>query len=85
MRSVVQVNSPNTGANTNNYGFDNDGNLITLADENGHTTQYSFDLANERTAATLPDGSLTESRSYDANGNLTSLAHFSGEDNEVRV
>jgi YD repeat-containing protein len=27
---------------------------------------------------TLPDGSLTESRSYDAAGNLLSLKHFNG-------
>ncbi|MFP5226056.1 MAG: RHS repeat-associated core domain-containing protein, partial [Acidobacteriota bacterium] len=78
LRSVVQINGPSTGNNTNHYGFDNDGNLISLGDENGHSTQYSFDLFNERTSTTLPDGSLTESRTYDANGNLQALTHFSG-------
>ena len=78
LRSVVQLNSPNTGNNTNNYGFDNDGNLISLGDENGHTTQYSFDLFNDRISTTLPDGSVNESRTYDNNGNLLSVTHFSG-------
>ena len=44
----------------------------------GHTTQSSFDLLSERTGSTLPDGSSTESRTYDPNGNLVSLTHFSG-------
>jgi YD repeat-containing protein len=78
LRTVVQLNSPNTGNNTTNYGYDNDGNLITLSDENGHTTQNAFDLAYEMTSKTLPDGSSTESLSYDNNGNLSSLTHFSG-------
>jgi YD repeat-containing protein len=35
-------------------------------------------LFNEPLSKTLPDGSLTETRTYDAAGNLTSLLHFNG-------
>jgi RHS repeat-associated protein len=38
----------------------------------------SFDQLYRLTAKVLPDGSLTETRRYDAAGNLTSLTHFNG-------
>jgi YD repeat-containing protein len=38
----------------------------------------SFDQLYRLTAKVLPDGSLTETRQYDAAGNLTSLTHFNG-------
>ena len=78
LKTVVQLNSPNTGNNTNTYGYDNDGKLSTLSDENDHTTQNAFDLAYEMTSKVLPDGSSTERHGYDDNGNLNSLTHFSG-------
>jgi RHS repeat-associated protein len=78
LKTVVQLNSPNTGSNTNTYGYDNDGNLITLSDENGHTTQNAFDLAYEEVSKTLPDASSTETRTYDNNGNLATVTHFNG-------
>jgi YD repeat-containing protein len=65
-------------ANTTIYGYDAKGNAITLQDANTHTSQQNFDLLGELTNKTLPDGSLTESRQYDNNGNLTSLTHFNG-------
>src|SRR6185437_14720682 len=45
---------------------------------NGHATQNSFDVLLEPVSKTLPDGSLTETRTYDAAGNLLSLKHFNG-------
>src|SRR5579862_7825280 len=78
LTSVVQVNSPNSSANTTVVGYDADGNPITLEDANTHTMASSFDLLNELTGKTLPDGSLTETRQYDLAGNLTSLVHFNG-------
>jgi len=78
LKTVVQTNSPNSPKNTNAYGYDNGGNLNSLADENGHTTLNAFDLLYNLTSKTLPDGSLTETRSYDAAGNLVSLTHFNG-------
>lgn len=41
-------------------------------------TQNGYDLLSEPVTQLLPDGSLTESRSYDAAGNLTALRHFNG-------
>ena len=73
LQTVVQVNSPNTSANTTVVGYDADGNPITLEDANTHSTASSFDLLGELTGKTLPDGSLTETRNYDTAGNLTSL------------
>jgi RHS repeat-associated protein len=78
LTSVVQVNSPNSPANTTTVGYDADGNPITLEDANLHTTVSNFDLLGEVTAKTLPDATLTETRQYDQNGNLTSLTHFNG-------
>ncbi len=49
-----------------------------LEDANTHATVQSFDLADELTAKTLPDATLTESRTYDNNGNLASVTHFNG-------
>ncbi|MGD0470655.1 MAG: DUF2341 domain-containing protein [Terriglobales bacterium] len=78
LTSAIQVDSPNSPANTNVYGYDVDGNVITLDDANSHTTAKSFDLLNEPIATTLPDGTLTESRTYDQNGNLATVTHFNG-------
>ena len=78
LASAVQVNSPNTNANTTIYGYDANGNPITFQDANTHTTVNSFDLLSELSAKTLPDGTLTESRTYDNNGNLATLTHFNG-------
>ena len=51
---------------------------IVLEDANTHTTASLFDLASEMTQKTLPDGSLTEARTYDNNGNLSTITHFNG-------
>ena len=59
-------------------GYDADGNPITLEDANTHTTASLFDLAGELAQKTLPDGSLSETRMYDNNGNLSSVTHFNG-------
>jgi RHS repeat-associated protein len=78
LKTVVQVNSPNTSNNTNSYGYDNLGDLAGLTDENLHTTQNAFNVLTEPISKTLPDGTLAETRQYDAAGNLTSLTHFNG-------
>ena len=76
--STIQVDSPNSPANTTAFGYDVDGNVISSEDANSHTTTLGFDLLNEPIATTLPDGTLQESRFYDNNGNLSSVAHFNG-------
>lgn len=78
LQKVIEVNSPNSPANTALYGFDGDKNLINWTDANGHTTAAAYDLLSEPTSKTLPDGTLAETRTYDQNGNLLSLTHFSG-------
>jgi YD repeat-containing protein len=78
LQTVVEVNSPNTSANTTSYGYDPLGDLTGLTDANGHTTQNSFDLLSELTGTTLPDGTLGETRTYDTAGNLLSRKHFNG-------
>jgi RHS repeat-associated protein len=78
LASVVQVNSPNSNAKTTAFGYDADGNPITFQDANSHTSIENYDLLNEATAKTLPDGTLTETRQYDSNGNLSSVTHFNG-------
>lgn len=49
-----------------------------MTDANSHSTQYGYDLLRRWTGTTLPDNQSSESRGYDAEGNLTSLTHFSG-------
>jgi RHS repeat-associated protein len=78
LKTVVQLNHPNPSNNTNTFGYDPLGNLTALTDENLHTTQNVFDLFNEPVSKTLPDQTLTETRQYDAAGNLVSLTHFNG-------
>jgi RHS repeat-associated protein len=79
LKSVVQVNSPNSGQNTTSYNYDPNGNLILSTNANGHATSDSFDLLGDLTGKTLPDGANSEARTYDAAGNLLSLKHFNGD------
>lgn len=44
-----------------------------------HTTQDAYNLLYEPVSTTLPDGTSTETRKYDAQGNLTSLTNFNGD------
>ncbi len=78
LQNVVQVDSPNAPNNITAYGYDNEGNLNSVRDVNGHSTLYTFDLLSELKFTTLPDKQLSESRNYDQAGNLRSLTHFSG-------
>ena len=52
--------------------------LAEAAHTGSHTTTGSFDLLGEVTGNTLPDATLTETRQYDQNVNLTSLTHTNG-------
>jgi RHS repeat-associated protein len=78
LKTVVEVDSPNTSNNTSSYAYDNDGNQASMTDENGHTTASTFDVLSRLASKILPDGSLTETRQYDTDGNLLSLTHFNG-------
>jgi RHS repeat-associated protein len=78
LQSVTQTNSPNAPNNVTSYGYNVLGDLTGLNDANSHLTENRFDLLSQPVSKTLPDGSLTETRQYDAAGNLTSLTHFNG-------
>lgn len=52
--------------------------FITFQDANSHTSIEDYDLLSELTQKTLPDGTLTETRTYDNNGNPVTVAHFNG-------
>ena len=78
LKTVTQLNHPNTAHNTNQYGYDPLGNLTGLTDERSDTTSNLYDLLNQLTQKTLPDQTHTETRAYDAAGNLVALTHFNG-------
>ena len=85
LTSVVQLNHPNPSNNTNVYGYDVLGDLTSVADENGNTTQNSFDMYREPVSKTLPDGSLTETRQYDADGDLNLKNSFQWQNDDVHI
>jgi len=78
LKTVVQVNSPNSPQNTNQYSYDLLGNLTNLTDERGNTTVNAFNVLYEPTQKILPDNTLYETRTYDEAGNLSQLTHFNG-------
>ena len=57
------------GARTTTIARDPTLNLISLTDDNGHATSFSYDGANRLSRVTDPKGNLVE-HTYDANGNL---------------
>ena len=51
------------------YTYDDDGNLLTATDANGHTTTYVYNARDEVVSVTDPMDRVT-SYGYDAEGNL---------------
>jgi len=78
LTGVIEVNSPNSGSNTESYSYDADGNLLTWTDPKGHSTTASYNDLGYPIGLTLPDGNTSEARQFDADGNLTSYTHFNG-------
>lgn len=61
---------------TTSFGYDADGNTVSVTDANGHTTTATFDLQQRRLTQTVPrDGtrSYTTRWSYDPAGNVTAI------------
>ncbi|MGH8613902.1 MAG: hypothetical protein ACREYF_18235 [Gammaproteobacteria bacterium] len=54
------------------YGYDANGNRITLTDGRGHETSFAFDALNRLLASTDPEHGITE-YTYDALDNLTQV------------
>ena len=63
LQSVTQTNSPNAPNNVTSYGYNVLGDITGLTDANSHLTENAFDLLSQPISKTLPDGSLTETRS----------------------
>lgn len=55
------------------YGYDNEGNVNSVTDPNGHTIGYSYDPLNRLITITQP-GSVVTAYTYDAHGNLKTAA-----------
>jgi RHS repeat-associated protein len=52
------------------FGYDANGDVTSMTDDNGHTWTYTYDAAGNQTSASTPEGETTSS-SYDAAGYLT--------------
>ncbi len=59
------------------YGYDNDGNIASVIDNEGNTTMYDYDPLNRLTTVTQP-GNAVSSYGYDTHGNLVSVSDAEG-------
>lgn len=62
---------------TTSYGYDEDGNRVSVTDPDGHTTRYDVDAAGRTTAETDPIGNTTR-RTYTAAGRAASVVTGTG-------
>lgn len=63
-------------ANVTSYGYDADGNQISVTDANGHETTSTYSYLGRRTSTTVPRSAtkkLTTRWSYDYSGNTTAV------------
>ena len=58
--------------NPTQFGYDQNGNVISETDPLGNTSTYTYDSNNHRTSVTDPLGNTT-SYAYDANGNMSRI------------
>ncbi len=65
----VKITDPLGGATE--YAYDAEGNLESVADQNGHVTRFTFDADDEQTKVERPGGSVEET-SYDEAGQVIS-------------
>ena len=63
------------GTGTSTYTYDQLDRLTETKDGHGDTTSYEYDLANEQTKITYPNGKAV-TRSYDSNGRLKSVTDW---------
>ncbi|HEY8504671.1 MAG TPA: hypothetical protein VIL46_08820, partial [Gemmataceae bacterium] len=71
-----QMERPRTG-----YDYDRHGNLVSIADANGHVTRFFYDDRNRRVGRELPavgGVAAAESRAYNAFGDLDVAYDFAG-------
>jgi RHS repeat-associated protein len=67
-----RLSAATTGTRNVAYGYDGRGNLASVVDPLGRTTNYSYDLLDRPTRTDRPDNSTVRFE-YDASGNLTVL------------
>ena len=70
-----QLSSMSDGTGTTNYTYDQLGRLTETKDGHGNTVGYGYDLANDITKITYPNGKIVKD-SYDKAGRLTSVADW---------
>lgn len=59
------------------FGYDANGDVTSMTDDDGNTWHYGYDAAGNRTSETTPEGETTTS-SYDAAGYLTTTVNPTG-------
>jgi RHS repeat-associated protein len=70
-----QLSSMSDGTGTTSYTYDQLGRLTETKDGHGNTVGYGYDLANDITKITYPNGKIVKD-SYDKAGRLTSVADW---------
>jgi RHS repeat-associated protein len=75
-RRAPRVGHESCQPHVTSYGYDDDGNLASVTDANGHTTAYEYDGRGRKTKRTLPLGQL-ETFAYDEQ-NQVSHTDFRG-------
>ena len=71
-------------ARTPSFTYDDDGNLLTATDANGHTTTYTYNARNEEVSMTDAMDRIT-SYGYDADGNLITVTDPLDQYNDIFV
>ncbi|QFR48818.1 DUF5011 domain-containing protein [Sulfurimonas lithotrophica] len=61
-----------TGSRIVSYSYDSKGNIATVTNAKGETTNYAYDIMDRVTTITYPNGT-TENYEYDFNSNMTKL------------
>jgi RHS repeat-associated protein len=67
--------SMSDGTGNSSYGYDSLGRLTSTTDGAGHQIAYGYDLRNNATSITYPNGKVV-TRSFDGDGRLTSVADW---------
>jgi RHS repeat-associated protein len=73
----MKVTDPLGGATE--YAYDPEGNLESVADQNGHETRFAYDADDEQTKVERPDGAVEET-GYDEAGQVISQTDGNGDE-----
>jgi RHS repeat-associated protein len=74
LNRLVQIDYPNDSPPTSeNWEYDNVGNMVSHTDRKGDTIEFEYDEASQLKKISYPDISWYEEYSYDENGNVESV------------